>query len=160
MDRTPTGQARQGIRQVAVGATIRLKNSTECPGSTVIGGEGTLFTKNLIDYHCGDSKMPMKEPPHPGETVRALCLEPMNLSITDAAKALGVSRKHFSALVNCKTGISPEMAVRLSKVFGGSARVWYMAQASYDLTRAIENADEIQLEPLWPSTEREEQAAA
>ena len=106
--------------------------------------------------------MPMKEPPHPGETVRSLCLEPMNLSITDAAKALGVSRKHFSALVNCKTGISPEMAVRLSKVFGGSARVWYMAQASYDLARVLERSDEIQLERLWPASleSEEEQVAA
>ncbi len=104
--------------------------------------------------------MPMKDPPHPGETVRTLCLEPTNITITDAAKKLGVSRKHFSDLVNCKTGISPEMAIRISKVFGGSPRVWYMAQATYDLAQAMELADEIQLEPLWPPTEAEEQAAA
>ena len=104
--------------------------------------------------------MPMKDPPHPGETVRTLCLEPMNLTITDAAKKLGVSRKHFSDLVNCKTGISPEMAIRISQVFGGSPRVWYMAQASYDLAQAIERADGIQLEPLWQPKEEEERAAA
>ena len=92
--------------------------------------------------------MPMKNPPHPGEMVRALCLEPSNLTITDAAKALDVSRKHFSDLVNCKTGVSPEMAIRLSKVFGGSARVWYMAQAAYDLERASMRSDEIKLERL------------
>ncbi len=103
--------------------------------------------------------MPMKNPPHPGETVRTLCLEPLNLTVTDAAKALGVSRKHFSDLVNCKTGISPEMAIRLSKVFGGSARVWYMSQAAFDLARAMESADGIQLEALSPSNE-EQQAAA
>ena len=103
--------------------------------------------------------MPMKDPPHPGEAVRTLCLEPSNLTVTDAAKALGISRKHFSDLVNCKIGISPEMAIRLSKVFGGSARVWYMAQASYDLARAIERAGEIETEPLW-SQEEGDQAAA
>ena len=94
--------------------------------------------------------MPMKDPPHPGETVRAMCLEPTNLTITDAAKKLGVGRKNFSDLVNCKTGISPEMAIRISKVFGGSPRVWYMSQASYDLAQAMERADEIQLEQLSP----------
>lgn len=92
--------------------------------------------------------MPMKDPPHPGETVRALCLEPLGMSVTDAAKALGVSRKHFSDLVNCKTGVSAEMAIRLSKVFGGNPRVWYMAQAAYDLAQALERAEDIQLEPI------------
>ena len=90
--------------------------------------------------------MAMKNPPHPGETIKILCLEPLNLTITAAARALGVSRKHFSDLVNCKTGVSPEMAIRLSKVFGGSPRVWYMAQAAHDLARAEERADDINVE--------------
>ena len=100
----------------------------------------------------------MKYPPHPGESVRTLCLEPFDLTVTDAAKALGVSRKHFSDLVNCKVGVSPEMAVRLSKVFGGSAKVWYMAQAAYDLAGAMDRAEEIQLDAL-PLPDEEKQAA-
>ena len=104
--------------------------------------------------------MPMKNPPHPGETIRILCLEPTGITITDAAKALGVSRKHFSDLVNGKTGVSPEMAIRLAKVFGGSPRVWYMAQASYDLDQATENADDIVVSPLLQPNKMEGQAAA
>ena len=104
--------------------------------------------------------MPMKNPPHPGETVRYDCLEPLGLSVTAGAKALGVSRKQLSDLVNCKAGISPEMAIRLAKVFGSDARTWYRLQASYDIAQALKRADEIQLERLWPLQEHEEQAAA
>ena len=104
--------------------------------------------------------MPMKDPPHPGEMVRALCLEPLGLTVTDAAKALGVSRKHLSDLVNCKTGVSPEMAIRLSKVFGSSPRVWYMSQAAYDLAQAIERAENIELEHISQTTTGEKLAAA
>src|ERR1700676_298020 len=68
--------------------------------------------------------MPMKNPPHPGGFVLRQCIEPLGLTITDAAAALGVTRTTLSELVNEKRGISPEMAVRLSKVFGGSAETW------------------------------------
>ena len=104
--------------------------------------------------------MPMKNPPHPGEAVRYDCLEPLGLSVTAGAKALGVSRKQLSDLVNCKAGISPEMAIRLSKVFGSDARTWYRLQASYDIAQALKRSDEIQLERLWPLQELEERAAA
>src|SRR5438552_6947624 len=77
--------------------------------------------------------MPMKNPPHPGGFVLRQCIEPLGLSITDAATALGVTRTTLSELVNGKRGISPEMAVRLSKVFGGSAESWLVQQAQYDL---------------------------
>lgn len=77
--------------------------------------------------------MPMKNPPHPGTFVLRQCIEPLNLTITDAAAALGVTRTTLSELVNGKRGISPEMAVRLSKVFGGSAESWLIQQAQYDL---------------------------
>ena len=77
--------------------------------------------------------MPMKNPPHPGGFVLRECIEPLGLSITDAATALGVTRTTLSELVNAKRGISPEMAVRLSKVFGGSAESWLTQQAQYDL---------------------------
>ncbi len=105
--------------------------------------------------------MPMKNPPHPGESIRYACLEPLGLTITAGAKALGVSRKQLSDLVNGKVGISPEMAIRLEKVFGGGARTWYLLQASHDIAQALKSADEIQLERLWPIEYQEnEQAAA
>jgi antitoxin HigA-1 len=77
--------------------------------------------------------MPMKNPPHPGGFVLRQCIEPLGLSITAAATALGVTRTTLSELVNGKRGISPEMAVRLSKVFGGSAQSWLFQQLQYDL---------------------------
>ena len=77
--------------------------------------------------------MTMKNPPHPGAVVLHECIQPMGLTITDAAKALGVTRNTLSELVNGKRGISPEMAVRLSKVFGGTEQGWLVQQAQYDL---------------------------
>ena len=89
--------------------------------------------------------MPMKNPPHPGGVVLRQCIEPLGLTITDAA-ALGVTRTTLSELVNGKRGISPEMAVRLSKVFGGNAATWLTQQAHYDLARV--RADRIKLKRL------------
>ncbi len=80
--------------------------------------------------------MPMKNPPHPGETIRELCLGPVGLSVTAAAEGLGVSRKALSELLNGHAGISPEMAIRLSKAFGGSAESWLTQQMHYDLAQA------------------------
>lgn len=77
--------------------------------------------------------MLMKSPPHPGIVIFQECIEPLNLSITAAAAALGVTRNSLSELVNGKRGISAEMAVRLSKVFGGSDESWLLQQAQYDL---------------------------
>src|SRR5208337_2216834 len=89
--------------------------------------------------------MPMKNPPHPGGLLLRQCIEPLGLAIT-AAAALGVTRTTLSELVNEKRGISPEMAVRLSKVFGGSAEVWLTQQAHYDLAQV--HADRIKLKRL------------
>ena len=80
--------------------------------------------------------MRMHNPPHPGEIIKSLCLEPLGLSVTEAAKALGVSRKTLSAVLNGRGGISPEMAVRLSIAFGTSAESWLNQQTQYDLWRA------------------------
>ncbi len=77
----------------------------------------------------------MKNPPHPGRVVLEECIEPLGLTITDAAAALGVTRNTLSELVNGKRGISPEMAVRLSKVFGGSEQGWLVQQAQYELAQ-------------------------
>lgn len=83
----------------------------------------------------GKQLMTMKNPPHPGRVVFEECIEPLGLTITDAAAALGVTRNTLSELVNGKRGISPEMAVRLSKVFGGSEEGWLLQQAQYDLAQ-------------------------
>lgn len=90
--------------------------------------------------------MPMKNPPHPGGFVLSECIEPLGITITEAASALGVTRTTLSELVNGKRGISPEMAVRLSKVFGGSAASWLTQQAHYDLAQV--KADRIRLKRL------------
>ena len=92
--------------------------------------------------------MPMKNPPHPGLSVRYDCLEPLGLSVTEAARKLGVSRKQLSEIVNGRSGISPVMAIRLDKAFGGGADTWYRLQAAYDLAQAMEQAGHIRVERL------------
>ncbi len=77
----------------------------------------------------------MKHPPHPGRVILQECIEPLGLSMTDAAAALGVTRNTLSELVNGKRGISPEMAVRLSKAFGGTEDGWLVQQAQYELAQ-------------------------
>jgi addiction module HigA family antidote len=76
--------------------------------------------------------MRMHNPPHPGEIIKSLCLEPLVPSVTEAANALGVSRKTLSASLNGRGGISPEMAVRLSIAFGTSAESWLNQQRDAD----------------------------
>jgi antitoxin HigA-1 len=88
----------------------------------------------------------MKNPPHPGVVVLQECIEPLGLTITQAAEALGVTRNTLSELVNGKRGVSPEMAVRLSKVFGGSDESWLVQQAQYDLAQV--RRDRIKLRRL------------
>jgi addiction module HigA family antidote len=88
----------------------------------------------------------MKNPPHPGGFVLRQCIEPLGLSITQAAAALGVTRTTLSELVNEKRGISPEMAVRLAQVFGGSAESWLVQQAQYDLAQV--RTDRLKLKRL------------
>jgi addiction module HigA family antidote len=78
----------------------------------------------------------MHEPPHPGEILRELCLAPLNLSVTEAASALGVSRKTLSAILNGRAGISPEMSVRLSIAFHTTAESWLQQQMQFDLWHA------------------------
>jgi addiction module HigA family antidote len=92
--------------------------------------------------------MPMKNPPHPGLSVRHNCLEPLGLSVTEAAKRLGVSRKQLSDIVNGRSGISPEMAIRLDKAFGGGAETWFRLQAAFDLAQAMRHADQIKVDRL------------
>ena len=92
--------------------------------------------------------MAMKNPPHPGLSVRHDCLEPLGLSVTEAAKRLGISRKQLSGIVNGHSGISAEMAIRLDKAFGGGAETWFRLQAAHDLARAMKKAHRIKVKRI------------
>ena len=89
--------------------------------------------------------MPMKNPVHPGRIVRHDCLEPLGLSVTAGAKVLGVSRQTLNNVVNGKTGISPEMAIRLTKAFGSTEETWLRMQLAYDLATARKNESKIKV---------------
>ena len=85
--------------------------------------------------------MAMKEPPHPGLSVRFDYIEPLGLSVTTGADVLGVSHQALKNLVNCKAGISPEMAIRLDTAFGGNAEAWLSLQTAYDLAQTRKHAE-------------------
>ena len=89
--------------------------------------------------------MAMKNPPHPGLSVRHDCIEPLDLTITEAARVLGVTRQALNNLVNGKAAISPEMEIRLDKAFGGGADTWLRLQAAYDLAQAEKHAGNIKV---------------
>ena len=90
--------------------------------------------------------MKMKNPPHPGRIVRQECIEPLGLTVTEAARALGVTRQALNNLVNFKAGVSPEMAVRLSKAFGSTPEVWLGMQMAYDLAQLEKEAGKIKVQ--------------
>lgn len=94
--------------------------------------------------------MPMKDPPHPGLSVRLNCLEPFDLSVTEGAKVLGVSRATLSRLINGQAGVSPEMAIRLAKAFGATPDIWIRMQAAYDLAQARLHEAEIKVKRYRP----------
>ena len=90
----------------------------------------------------------MHNPPHPGEVIRSLCLEPLGLSVTDAAEGLGVSRKTLSAILNGRSGISPEMALRLSIAFDTTPESWLNQQLQYDLWIAKKGVKRLRVKRL------------
>ena len=92
--------------------------------------------------------MTMHNPPHPGEIIRELCLEPLEISVTKAAGALGVSRKTLSSILNGRAGVSPEMAIRLSKAFSTTPESWLNQQMQYDLWHALQNATDLDVQRL------------
>jgi len=92
--------------------------------------------------------MRMHNPPHPGEILKALCLEPLGVSVTDAAEALGVSRKTLSSILNGRAGISPEMAVRLSIAFDTTAESWLNQQTQFDLWHAEQSRKRLRVTRL------------
>lgn len=89
--------------------------------------------------------MRMKNPPHPGFSVRHDCLEPLGLSVAEGAKALGVTRQALNNIVMGRGGISAEMAIRLDKAFGGGAETWLRLQAAYDLAQAEKKAGKVRV---------------
>ena len=90
--------------------------------------------------------MAMQNPPHPGGIVKRQCLDPLDLSITRAARGLGVTRQALSELVNERAGVSVDMAIRLSKAFGSTPETWLGMQIAYDLWQARERARQIKVE--------------
>ena len=90
----------------------------------------------------------MHNPPHPGEVLKELCIEPLGLTVTEAAKGLGISRKTLSTILNGKSGISPEMAVRLSIAFNTSSESWLNQQTQYDLWQAEQHRKELNVTQL------------
>ncbi len=92
--------------------------------------------------------MKMHNPPHPGEILRELCLEPLGVTVTRAAEALGVSRKTLSSILNGRAGISPEMALRLAKAFGTSPESWLNQQMQYDLWVTEKSVGKLRVEKL------------
>jgi len=92
--------------------------------------------------------MPMKNPPHPGRSIRSACLEPLGLSVTEGAKVLGVTRQALNNVVNGKAAISPEMAIRLSKAFGSTPETWLRMQLAYDLAAARKDESKIKVRRL------------
>ena len=89
--------------------------------------------------------MPMKNPPHPGRSIRTACLEALGLSVTEGAKVLGVTRQTLNNVIHGKSGISPEMAIRLSKAFGSTPETWLRMQLAYDLARARKDESKIKV---------------
>ncbi len=87
------------------------------------------------------AKMIMHNPPHPGEIIKEAYLEPLSLTVTEAAKALKVTRKTLSVIINGRAGISPAMAIRLSKAFHTTPQLWLNVQQSYDLWHAQKETD-------------------
>jgi addiction module HigA family antidote len=92
--------------------------------------------------------MRMHNPPHPGEIIKVHCLEPLGVTVTQAADALGVSRQSLSATLNGRARISPEMAVRLSIAFGTSSESWLNQQTQYDLWHAERRRKQLRVAKL------------
>jgi addiction module HigA family antidote len=88
----------------------------------------------------------MKNPVHPGRIVLHDCLEPLGLSISEGAKILGVTRQALNNVVTCKSGISPEMAIRLTKAFGSTEETWLRMQLAFDLAAALKNESKIKVQ--------------
>jgi len=134
----PLKGERKGQWAVSVSGNWRLVFRFEGKNATDV---------DLVDYHWREEnrRMEMYDPPHPGEIVREDCLKALGLSVTEAAKGLGVSRKTLSAILNGRSGISAEMAIRIAKAFGSTPEHWLRMQLAYDLWQAQRKAKNIKV---------------
>ena len=98
--------------------------------------------------------MPMKNPPHPGHSIKDACLEPLGLSVTDGSKVLGVARHTLSRVINGQAGISPEMAIRLEKAGWSNADHWLRLQVAFDLAQARQHESAIKVRRYEPAETR------
>jgi antitoxin HigA-1 len=119
-----------------------------------LAGDSPHLRLSSVDYHYTLGLVrasPNRQAMHPGTTVRQDCLEKNGLSVTDAARILGIDRQTLSNLLNARSGISPEMAVRLEKAFGTPAREWLIRKLDHELAEVMGRADEINVEPFHAS---------
>jgi addiction module HigA family antidote len=93
----------------------------------------------------------MHDPPHPGPSIKDTCLDPLGLTVTEGARVLGVTRATLSNLINGRAGVSPEMAIRLAKAFGGSPETWLKLQMEYDLAQALRHEAALKVRPIGSS---------
>ena len=104
-----------------------------------------MLNSSITTNAKGKTFMTMKNPPHPGRSIRNACLEPLGLSIAEGAKILGVTRQALNNVVNGKSGVSPEMSLRLSKAFGSTPETWLQMQLAYDLAIARKTESKIKV---------------
>jgi addiction module HigA family antidote len=108
--------------------------------------------RDVLSHLENTKDMPMKNPPHPGHSIKDACLEPLELSITEGAKVLGVTRHTLSRVVNGRSGISPDMAIRLEKAGWSNADHWMRLQMAYELAQARRRQDQIRVKRYEPQT--------
>lgn len=136
---------RKGLWAVTIGANWRIIFRFEDGQASMSNGSITTERRTAV---------PLKNPIHPGRIVKQDCLEPLGLSVTKAAEVLCVSRQAVNNLVHAKAGISPEMAIRLSKAFGSTAETWLQMQMHFDLAQARKNESKIKVERFQPKEAR------
>ena len=147
--RGPEGMNLPGFRLHELKGRLKGHHAVSVSGNwrvTFRFDDGSAVDVDYVDYHWRRPVMTMHNPPHPGGIVKRQCLEPLGLSVTRAARGLGVTRQALSELVNERTGVSVEMAIRLSKAFGSTPETWLGMQMAYDLWQARERAEEIAVE--------------
>lgn len=126
----------------------RTKTETKAELDARFAREMTEAIDGMRAVGVMDTPKRIHNPAHPGEVIRATCLEPLNLSVTAAAKGLGVTRKALFELLSGHSGISAEMAIRLQKVGWSTAETWLRMQMQYDLWHAEQRADKIKVTPF------------
>ena len=126
---------------------MKHKSPRDVSEDIELSGEGQTAAGWLtIIKRKEQSPSPLKNPPHPGHSIKNACLEPLLLSVTEGAKVLGVTRHTLSRVINGQSGISAEMAIRLEKAGWSNAEFWLRLQASYDLAQARKRQDQIKVE--------------